>query len=765
MTREKLGEAYIDVYANIDPKVATELKKLDKEFGDFTKTSEKLPPGLRKIEQGLSQLGRTATGMSPAIQNLVGGLSEFGVRGGVVAGAILGFTLLKKQLEEYTEEVRKAEQANDDLAETLFRLQQDEARQADPVGEARRSLETAQRDAAALQKTYDAIAERKRQQESQTGFAGLNTTQAEAIGLANLEAAQKRVELAQRLLTKAQQAATVEMERGAEAQARAATAADARAASEGRAAAAISEARRKLALQVAERLADFTVAETDDAVAQLNTELSRFQTELNRDPGNKPLAQLVAQLTEARDAAAEFLELARNLDTTLESVNLPSQNVAVPLKGAVTDRIVAESAAAEEAAKRQAERQREALARANELTTQISLAGQGAIDLARAFGGVSDETARTLDNLVQIAASVPQLVTGLNSLATGGLTGAITGGIGILGGIAGLFSGGGGDDSQYREALADNSANLRDLARVIGELGVELSGLDFAGALATIDRRVGEATAAGVRPGATLFLGGGADEDQLKRAAEAVGQAFIPTIEGLKLLREALIASEINQYARTFSGGLQKLQDSFAILDIDDPVKQLALAGDILKTQFKPTGQTGLFGIPLSVQANDNAIGRALAAADLTSQQGRQALEDVLRTLFAQSQTVDDGQFGAFFGDLSPAEFIDALTQITDLIDATQRDEGGQTVGFAQVRTITENTGERLTALLGTANYYAERTAQATEATARHAAAIEQNTALMATALGSGGLAATVDQQLAARASSSARSSGNLIIS
>jgi hypothetical protein len=183
----------------------------------------------------------------------------------------------------------------------------------------------------------------------------------------------------------------------------------------------------------------------------------------------------------------------------------------------------------------------------------------------------------------------------------------------------------------------------------------------------------------------------------------------------------------------------------------------LLKAQALLRSQ--QTQVPGLFGIPVSVATNNNALGRALSGADLSTQAGRDAFDAVLRDLYEQLRTLTSSELAGFLGDLTSSEFIEALKQIEALVDnASAADPSNQTVGFAVSRTITEVTGERITALLGTANYWAEETA-------RNTAAIAANTAATNLLLGGGVLSAeSIDRELAGRASIAARNAGNLLV-
>jgi hypothetical protein len=79
----------------------------------------------------------------------------------------------------------------------------------------------------------------------------------------------------------------------------------------------------------------------------------------------------------------------------------------------------------------------------------IDQAARGAIQLAEAFGLVSEETSKTLNNLLQMGTGAATLAGGI---ASGNVGAIISGGLSFLGGLGGLFGGGPSPTEQAIEA-------------------------------------------------------------------------------------------------------------------------------------------------------------------------------------------------------------------------------------------------------------------------------------------------------------------------
>jgi hypothetical protein len=771
MAREQIGEAFVTISAELDKKWNRELAALDRDVAKLERTANRSSaalretskdvqgigkaadasgPGLRKIENGLTNLALSAAGLSGPLGKVVEGMLLFGAGSAAVNGIAIGVSVIGAAFRAFTADLRGSEEQLASTSEELFKLQQQIATTRNPLGEAERSLEGARVNQANAARQVQIFGSERVDQAGRpldaTRFAQAQNELAEAT---------LRVQQAQLLYNKAQE----DYNRGADTREqsyeRELEALEKQAAAYAKAAQA-----SKLAAQAA--LAGFTEYGADDIIASLNAQLAMWSGQLAQFPGNaKYIQPVIDRLAESRDAAQAFLEAARSLDTTLQSITVPETLLALTRNGPLRVEDFFDTSTGDPGAERR--RRQEALRDTQALTQQIGLAGRGAIDLAQAFGDVSDEAATALNNMVQIGEAIPLLVAGLSGLGSGNL---IAGVAGLAGGIAGLVGGGGesAEDKAQREALDKNTGAIEQLENAIGDLGASISGNALGNAFdfitQNLDRFSGDPRTADQR---LARIAGRSELEQIAREIPGFGE-FVPTINGLKALREALAALELNQYANTFAGALQQFQDAVALFDITDPVEQLLKAQSLLRTQQAQVG-TGLFGIPVFAQSNNNALGRALAGADLSTAEGRAALEQILRDLYRQLPTLEDGQLAGFLGDLTSSEFIDALKQIEALLDVAGQGAGGQTVGFAVQRMVTEETQGRTNALLTTANYWAEATALATAATARHAAAIEANTAVMAAALGDGSYAASVDRALAARASTAARASGNLLVS
>jgi hypothetical protein len=351
---------------------------------------------------------------------------------------------------------------------------------------------------------------------------------------------------------------------------------------------------------------------------------------------------------------------------------------------------------------------KERLDKIEDIADAISVSIRGAVDLGRAFGVVNEETAQVLDNLVQIVDSAGVLAKGI---ASGDIGSIIGGGIGVVGGIAGALGiGESAEEKAQRENMRANTIAVERLTREIGNLGANLSGNDFARAQSL----TGEVVAGGTR----VRKFSQEEIDLLERVADELGLAFDGSLDSYKRLAQGLAALELNRYTDSVAGSFQRLRDEFDLFDITDPIEQLARLRDTFRTSggtigFDPRTGKSTGAIPLT---NDNALGRALASADLSSPEGRAALEAVLQQLFTQFQALQPNQIAGFLGDMTGQEFLDAIKQIEAVLDAAETGSSGQSVGFQVQRTITEVTGNRLAAYASTANVYAEQTARSTTA-------------------------------------------------
>jgi hypothetical protein len=161
-------------------------------------------------------------------------------------------------------------------------------------------------------------------------------------------------------------------------------------------------------------------------------------------------------------------------------------------------------------------------------------------------------------------------------------------------------------------------------------------------------------------------------------------------------VQQAMKQAEITRFAQTFSDQFDALQAEFELFDIKDPIAQLK---ELIKLFDNPN-----FGSP--------ALRHALAGLDITTPEGRQKAQEAIEKLFQQLQagTLTPAELGG----LTPQQFLEQLKQIHQLLGGTDAGTGGYNVD----RTITEATGSHIAGLLTTGNYFAQRTADATEAIA-----------------------------------------------
>lgn len=345
-----------------------------------------------------------------------------------------------------------------------------------------------------------------------------------------------------------------------------------------------------------------------------------------------------------------------------------------------------------------------------QIVQQVADIARGAIGVAQAFGLASDSTAALLQNLVTVADTLPGVIDQVNKIGkndpdTGkplfdpaafaaGLTG-------VLGGLAGIASSLFGGESpaarRAREISQENTEAIRTLSEEIGNLDLNIRGRDFAagqrGVEVLLGGQVDIVRAAGRldRDAADRLLRGqGSSFRELQELARGLGitlntDSVIHFVQSLRELQEAIAATEIAQFAETFAGQMQALNDEFALFDITDPLEQL----EKLQELSQQTDRNGeLLGSP--------AIAKALKDLDLSTQAGRNEAEARLQELLRQARA---GELTAEGLGLSLEEFRDLLKQIEGLIDDVNKDRGTQTGGgpvqetFGEFRGLTEETG------------------------------------------------------------------------
>jgi TP901 family phage tail tape measure protein len=326
------------------------------------------------------------------------------------------------------------------------------------------------------------------------------------------------------------------------------------------------------------------------------------------------------------------------------------------------------------------------------LRTAIFGAVDGAIALADAFGGVSNETRRTLQNLSLIGRSFSeyrkaQRDATTNNTALGGaarLTAAASAASGLLSLVAGIGS---AFDARKDEQRRNTQA-LRDLTLKIGDLATtSLSGdtLSRISRVVSDPQRFLNSLRVGTRiidQPAEIARQAGVALSDVQAVLDEFNITFDRDLASIANLSNALKQADLNAYIGSVTGSLQRFQDSLTADGITDPL-------EILTRRIAALTQ-GKTGFP--------ALASALEGLDLSSVEGRATALDRTRALFSQVQngTLGLDQFGGF-------SISDARQQLLDLISGLRESvTGGSTGtgGFNETRTITEVTGSRLVSYL-----------------------------------------------------------------
>lgn len=337
------------------------------------------------------------------------------------------------------------------------------------------------------------------------------------------------------------------------------------------------------------------------------------------------------------------------------------------------------------------------LTKLRDQATSIERAARGALQLAEAFGLVDENTARTLENIAQIAASLPGI------LAKGGPDPtAILSVVGALSGIiSSLFGGESPEEQRRKEILRANTEAIAALTRVMGEFGLDITGRQFSGVQQAIQAALGNLY------GRNLFQFDISKElaqvgltlDDLRKVADALGIAFVgvlPNIDNLRQLLEAIAQTELTRFANTFTGQLEALGHFFELFDITDPIQQLQnLAQAIFSFADAP-------------------VLRPVTQFDLGTPEGRAALDQFIRETFERLRTgtITPEELGG----LTPQQLLDVLRQLEGLLDqaAGTAAETGETRQFQVTRQITEVTGMRLASILTSISVFDQQTAENT---------------------------------------------------
>lgn len=180
---------------------------------------------------------------------------------------------------------------------------------------------------------------------------------------------------------------------------------------------------------------------------------------------------------------------------------------------------------------------------AQQMATLIDQGVGGALEMARAFGLLSDRSAQALQNIGRIASSIAS-VKGATNFAE-----AFPGYLGIAGGAVGLLSsmfGESPEEKQAKQALEANTLALRDLthqAKTSGLLGSSVTQSDAAQVQSILTPALFQVLSHLPATSTPNLKNYGLSDEQiaeLKRAAEALGLTWDGTIGTLEALTAAV---------------------------------------------------------------------------------------------------------------------------------------------------------------------------------------------------------------------------------
>jgi TP901 family phage tail tape measure protein len=443
-------------------------------------------------------------------------------------------------------------------------------------------------------------------------------------------------------------------------------------------------AQRALSIEKARRLGDDFRNELSRALGQIEFEAISIADEEDRA---RFIQERQVELLEAKVEEAKAL-LAVAGRTTEEEEELRKVLVeTVKLQARITKEKVTQAELDEKA-------KREARERLRDLLTTLNLIKQsvdGALSFARAMGLVNAEMVDTIQALTQIGVGVATLIKGIG---TGDPFSIISGGLGVLGGLGGLFGG-----KPEDPAIARREQERQDLLRE-NNLALALLAENFRSGLLVLEKFTGEElTRASRLIAQTLPVdiwgmrqGGISDRNLdaltatefafLEEIATAFGITLDRTSESFKQLQTAINGLDLTRLTESFAGAMSMLQRRFAIFDIDKPADRLAEMLQLL----------GNFGrLQIGLPRIDTEAGRA-------------DLQSLIESLFEQ---IDAGTFDIErLGKLTVEDLLNLLGSMEELLDDIAEDgvttDDGLTENFVRSTRITEVQGNELLTLART---------------------------------------------------------------
>ncbi len=622
-----------------------------------------------KIRGGLLGLASAATGTNEKVGQLVTGLLLLGAGSTVVAGVAAGVAVIAAAYRALTKEAREAEEASTRASAAVEQLLNARAgplpalfQQADDLRATVARLEALGNRTSTNAKT------------GETSRRGLSPSEQADLDQARADLANATNEIA-----RARQKRLADQEQaGAEAE----------------------TAARRFSVSIAEALVQGTATLVDDlalALGNLESEFRAVQANLSADAiaqGEARLADLRAQLRAIQDAESRpTLRPVARIDANPQVRRGETDELADAARDAVAavddQRRAWEATQAAIAAARQ-----EVRLQADAIVRTV----RAALQIADAFGLVERRVAGALEGIAQVAGELQVIAaSGFNLSSALTLAGGFAS---ILGGLFGESA----DAKRDREIREQNTRAIRELTKAFEG---SVRGSTVTGARQAVTALLGNQDALA---GPFIGLGGEGRElnrDAVRRLLEPLGltlrefkdllkeinpdlklntSSAADFVESLKQVRKALKEIEFRAFAESFAGELAYLQARANLLDLTNPIDQLAAIQQ---------AAAGKFGSPVLTEA--------LAGLDLTTAAGQDEATRRLLELLDQLNS-PDGLSDTQLGGLSSEELANLINEIAGLLD--QLKSGGTTGGgprqetFGAVRGITEVTGSRLGGLL-----------------------------------------------------------------
>jgi TP901 family phage tail tape measure protein len=413
------------------------------------------------------------------------------------------------------------------------------------------------------------------------------------------------------------------------------------------------------------------------------------------------LLQVIEQFPEGSTQAARIQALLDQIKDKREAL----ADAAVDAFDKEREGIEKLSKAEEKRLKAQEKAERERLQRARNLIDDLEDSARAVLKLADAFGFLGDEGTKALQDIIDVGAGLGKILSGVD--VQGGM-------LQIAGGAASLLSTLFGGESEHARIVRENTEAIKALSRNMQAQAAFISatpGTRFANIQAALENLFNMmrgvsgpfAWIAVVNEWRQQLERLGLGMSDVVQIGKDLGITFEnearPNLAELRQVMEAMAEIDIAQAFDTFIGQMQELRAEFELFDITDPADQLKRLRDLFLefTELPPGYRERLMG------------------ADISTAEGRRALEQTIQQLFRAAQ---QGGVVGFeqFGELTRQEFIDQLIEMERLLDQLGEniEEEGETQQFAISRTITEVTGSRMLSALTTDAYWNEQTASNT---------------------------------------------------